>query len=172
MITLYLDMDGVVADFETAFGQKKFDKVLFRKKILEENLFENLPLMPNALDLVATCEQMISGVRGRIMFLSSLGSPTDVDLQNEVARQKNIWIEKNGFSRFRPIYVAHKGLKKRFATPHDILVDDTEQNIFDWEENFGKGIFYKDENILTHESEIRSHVYKLVTDNQKHTIIR
>jgi len=49
MITLYLDMDGVLADFDKEFhknGRQEHDSKRFRDAVMNDSLFEKLDMMP------------------------------------------------------------------------------------------------------------------------------
>lgn len=143
MLTINLDLDGVLANFDKRWqeleGSNKFNRTAFRNQIMENNLFQDLEPMPEMEDF----KKFISLYKTSFQFqiLSSLGSPIDTKQANEASRQKKMWLLNNGFD-IPAIFVHHKGLKRRFATPVSILVDDTKQNIWDFEDNHGVGIHY------------------------------
>jgi hypothetical protein len=57
--------------------------------------------------------------------------------------QKKIWLDTYNIT-FKQNFVPGKKLKKNFATPTSILIDDTESNIDDWIGAGGIGILHKD----------------------------
>lgn len=145
MITVLFDMDQVVCDFDSYY-EGAFDKVKFRNLVMNEKMFEKLGWTPNGLKFFNAVHTELedSYLDYNIQFLSSLGSPVDKELQLESARQKLVWLKNNGLDEYHANFPVHKGLKKRFATPNSILVDDIAQNIFDFNEHFGHGLLYND----------------------------
>ena len=53
-----------------------------------------------------------------------------------------IWLQKNAIT-FNPIFVPGSRLKKAYAKPDTIIIDDTEIVIDDWREAGGIGIWHK-----------------------------
>jgi 5'(3')-deoxyribonucleotidase len=55
MITLYLDMDGVLADFNkeyTKYDPQKADRKRFRSAVIDDKIFEKLDFMPDTQELL------------------------------------------------------------------------------------------------------------------------
>ena len=74
MITLYLDMDGVLADFNkeyTKYDPLKEDRKKFRSAVLEHNIFEKLDFMPDAQELLNHVSKL-NGIN--IEILTSMGT--------------------------------------------------------------------------------------------------
>lgn len=154
MITVYLDLDGVVFDFmkvyrkllgewETAEKGQNFTKAIYEYKI-----FEDLPLCGNAEHLLAELRKGQDLGLYRIEILSSTGSPNKPEQQLEVIRQKRIALQKHGIT-FPDNYTIHKGNKKLFANVKSILIDDHTENVNDFTQAGGCGILYVDGMDLT-----------------------
>lgn len=140
MITVFVDMDGVLCDFEKSYPIKVFDKAIFENQIMEHKIFEKLEWEPNGERLILELNALSD--RGiNIELLSSLGS-TKAEVAKECAKQKTKWLLDRGI-KFKRNFVVHKGLKKHFANPNSILIDDTDQNIWDFAEHAGMVVHYK-----------------------------
>jgi beta-phosphoglucomutase-like phosphatase (HAD superfamily) len=143
---IFLDMDGVIADFvkrykelyrmlpKDAEKKKQFDK--FFDEFIATGQFATLDLMPGAMD--------------GINFLSKLNIPTQMlsSTANEeryeaVSKQKKTWLQTHNIS-FTPVFVPGKRHKYKWATPTSIIIDDTESVINDWKKAGGIGILHKD----------------------------
>jgi 5'(3')-deoxyribonucleotidase len=144
---IYVDMDGVLADF---FGEwaRLMDKENWRdikdvspalaKIRATDNFWLNLPLLPQAKKLLA----MIKQVKGEYNICTS---PL-ADDPNSIPHKRE-WIEKN-LSFFPPknVYITHN--KPQYATNNNgtpnILIDDYGVNIDAWEAAGGIGIKHND----------------------------
>jgi len=145
---IYVDMDGVLADF---FGEwkklvgkdwREIDKDELEpalKKIRdEEDFWLNIPLTSNAKKLLGIIKQ----VKGNYKILSS---PLANDPKSEPHKRE--WIEKN-LDFFPPTEVIITKDKAKYATNPDgtpnILIDDYGVNIAAWESAGGIGFKHKD----------------------------
>jgi len=143
---IYLDMDGVIADFNKRYKElygmlprdaekkKKFHH-FFDEFIANDN-FATLELMPSAMDL-------IEYLRKANVPTQILSSTANQERYDTIAKQKMIWLQKHGIT-FNPIFVPGKRLKKQYATPDSLIIDDTEVVIDDWVEAGGCAIWHKD----------------------------
>ena len=149
---VYLDMDGVIADFfggvEKMFGVKHWKELTSKlsggqlkqeviDRITGSDFFANLPKFSTADSLI----QLIKSATGG--KFSILTSPLIGDHANS-AEQKKVWISKN---IERPDEVIVSGRKEKWAKQKDgtpnILIDDRPVNIEKWEAKGGFGILYQ-----------------------------
>jgi hypothetical protein len=142
---IYLDMDGVIADFDKRYielyGEKSAKMTVkseqqFREFIGGQN-FATLDLFPGALTLLKYLRELPIPVE----MLSSSASP---EYHDEISRQKKIWLDTHQVT-FNPIFVPGKHLKAQYATTTSILIDDDEQNIKDWNAAGGLGVLHRNE---------------------------
>jgi hypothetical protein len=154
---VYLDMDGVLADF---FGEwARLSKVDHYKDINdpEENLqlvrdhptfWVDLPMLPHAKALIKTVVEQFGEYR-------ICSKPLEGDTRSKPGKME--WIQKH-LSDMMPVEVVLTANKAAFATNEgnpSILVDDFGVNIDAWKAAGGIGIKYDDSqfpkvaNILT-----------------------
>ena len=144
---IYLDLDGVVADFSKRYKElyhmepreaekkKEFNK--FFDEFIATRQFETLDLMPGAMD-------------GLIFLRKHLTIPTQIlsstasqERYDSISKQKMIWLQTHGIT-FTPNFVPGKRFKYKFAGPDKIIIDDTQSVIDQWKEAGGIGILHKD----------------------------
>jgi 5'(3')-deoxyribonucleotidase len=123
MITLYLDMDGVLADFNkeyTKFDPQKEDRKKFRDAVINHHIFEKLDFMPDTQELL----NHVSKLRDiKVEILTSMGTH-ETTQANMAQMQKLKWLgEKN--IPYRANFVHNKQEKAKYATPTSILIDDS-----------------------------------------------
>jgi len=141
---IYLDLDGVVADFYKRYidlynvvpsevSRKEFD--LHFAHFIETRQFETLELMPGAIEL-------IEFLRGLDVPTEILSSTSNEKRHADISEQKLNWLKEHQID-FKSNLVPGKRLKKTYANPNSILIDDTPQNIDQWRQQGGIGILHK-----------------------------
>lgn len=136
---IYLDMDGVLADFdghfrnlfgldpsifETMEGSVAFWELIYEKP----NFFRDLPAFEHLMQVIHLSEQ----VTNRVVILSS---PSRINTPLCMI-QKREWIDKHLGKHFPAIFISDK---EKYAGPRKILVDDTPKKIDRWVKAGGIG---------------------------------
>ena len=143
---IYLDMDGVIADFvkrykelyhmEPREAEKKKEFNKFFDEFIQTNQFATLDLMPGAMDA-------ITFLRKASVPTQILSSTANEKRYDAISKQKMIWLQTHGIT-FNPLFVPGKKHKYKYATPDSIIIDDTESVIDDWRKAGGIAIWHKD----------------------------
>ena len=144
---IYLDMDGVLADFFAEYaklaGVKTYrdippasaDPTL--KKMVGTDFFSRLPKFP-------TTDSLVKLVLRYVDHYNICSSPLRGDAQHS-GEQKKIWLKQN--LNLQPKDVIITSIKERHAVQPDgtpnILIDDRGTNIVAWRANGGIGIKYQ-----------------------------
>ena len=173
---VYLDMDGVLADFFTEYAKlagikngnyrdippAKTDPTL--NKMVGTDFFARLPKFPSADQLVS----MVVKVYGHYHICSS---PLRGDHENSEA-QKKVWIQKH--LNPQPVDIIITANKSKYAKQKDgtpnILIDDRGSNISSWENAGGIGIKYQaDEDNLQTIVQGLQRAKKILAGEEQHT---
>lgn len=151
---LYLDLDGVFADFDAQLlnygvvNDKTFyhnpknthtpDQLSLRERVEEcmrtEGFWENLPMCPNSLELWDYCQQL------NPVILTAL--PNLKDWDERVKTEKQNWINKHFGESTSVIYCLRSEKVQYAKSLSDVLVDDNMQNIKEWNDAGGLGLFH------------------------------
>jgi hypothetical protein len=122
-ITLYLDMDGVLANFMKAYNAydpHKEDRKKFRDSVMQYKIFEDLEFMPDTQELL----NHVSKLRGvDVQILTSMGTHDPIQ-GNEAKRQKIVWLNKRNIP-YKPNFTRNKEEKAQYAKSTSILIDDS-----------------------------------------------
>jgi 5'(3')-deoxyribonucleotidase len=140
MITLYLDMDGVLADFNKAyikFDPKKEDRKRFRSAVMDYKIFEDLDFMPDTQELLNHVSRLQNV---HIEILTSMGTHDPVQ-GNETKRQKLKWLDEYNIP-YKANFVRSKVEKSEYANEHSILIDDSVGCISPFIKGGGHGILH------------------------------
>lgn len=145
--TIYLDMDGVLADFEKRFNElsdkgldfykssdvikAEFDSVK-KNMIREHGLFENLPLYDGAEYLV---NELIKITTQKNIVLEVLTAVGDYESDLSVV-QKKIWLSRH-FPQLKFGYCIKSHDKAKWAAAHTLLIDDREKCLVPFKERGG-----------------------------------
>ncbi len=144
-MNIYLDMDGVIADFFTELARhynvnhwkdlpNKDESV---KALKGTDFFERLPKFPTSDELV---EYIHTLTNGEWYILSA---PLREDHEHSTAMKRK-WLVKHGYT---PKDAYFDSRKEKYAVNENgranILIDDREEKLTSWTKNHGIGILYQ-----------------------------
>ena len=147
MRTIYLDMDGVVADFDTfvegvlgreigwGTSQDLTDEE-WVKLASVDRLYYQLPLMPDATKLVAYAKSL--STRFYVGFLTAIPRRTTIPTAQA---DKLAWVDKY-FPGMRMDIGPYSYDKQKWCVPGDILIDDRPSNIAEWTAAGGIAVYH------------------------------
>lgn len=142
--TIYLDMDGVLCDFDTrwkeAFGETPSETRAKNKfspnwdTFVQTEQFATLAPFPGWINLLSA----VSSYDVNLEILSSSGGQK---YHTEVTEQKKKWLKDHGINI--PVnIVPGRRLKSNYATANTLLIDDTPDVIMGFHEAGGYGILH------------------------------
>jgi 5'-nucleotidase len=144
IMRIYLDLDGVLADFDTHFveyfgvdPQSLDDDVMWGMINGYHDFYANLPLMKDAMELF---DKIAWNLEYDVTILTACPRSN----YRNAAIQKRAWVRKH-LSEMITVIPMMGGVNKAMFMhePGDILIDDMEKNCKAWEEMGGKAIIHK-----------------------------
>lgn len=147
-MTIYLDMDGVVADFSkyarTIISSPcdeytiKYPEHEWKKLAQNDRLYRDLELKDGANELVDWCTNYCERTKTGLFFLTAI--PTDNDMP-WAFYDKVMWGQK--YFNHIPVFFGPRSRdKSNFCKKGDVLIDDRPINIDQWKLAGGKGHTY------------------------------
>lgn len=148
MKTIYLDMDGVVADFNKYARQTlsvkethhKWPEQEWAKLRTNPHLYRDLDKTPEADVLVDTCRKLRDVDGWQLLFLTAVPNKNDMHWS---FYDKVMWAQKH-FPDIPVHFGPFSKDKHVHARPGDILIDDRTSNIREWAAAGGIAILHKD----------------------------
>lgn len=142
--TVYLDMDGVLSDFMSRYRELNGDwkrdsegrESTGWKEFCQGGYFATLDTWPGSAELL----QFVGRLDINVEILTSTGGEK---YHNQVREDKIRWCQDHGIF-YEVNTVPGRWLKKNWARPTAILVDDTDDVVQGWIENGGIGILHTD----------------------------
>lgn len=147
MPTLYLDMDGVIADFDgyarTVLGPKedlgtseKWPESQWRQLALVPNLYLKLPKMRLADRMVELCRRFRDELGWDLYLLTATPKGNDVP---DSFHDKILWTQQH-YPDLRVRFGPYSHNKADHYKPGDVLIDDRSSNCEQWRDRGGQVI--------------------------------
>lgn len=146
MKTIYLDMDGVVADFDRYANEllgtdrktHKWPPEQWRKISENPRLYRDLDKTPEADELVKFCKELCSKNNWNLLFLTAV--PKDDDMP-WAFYDKVLWVQER-YPDIPVFFGPHSHSKWKHCTKGDVLVDDRPSNCEQWSSVGGIAILH------------------------------
>jgi len=150
-ITLYLDMDGVICNFEKAYRamwhEFTFDRERFREAVVGRRIFETLEWMPNGETFIDEVRRLEKMYKLNVEMLTSTGSHR-TEMKAAAIEQKTKWLKDKGID-WKANFVCAKPEKSAYAVGRVILIDDMPGCIDPFVAKGGIGFLHKDSEFRT-----------------------
>jgi 5'(3')-deoxyribonucleotidase len=148
MTTLYLDMDGVVADFDEYAARTLgvppsagiYPDEIWYKLASNARLYRDLVKTPYADELVFQCSRIVKQCGYELKFLTAVPKGNDVPW---AFYDKVVWAQKY-FPGIPVMFGPFSKDKHVHCRPGDILIDDRKSNIEEWRVSGGLAILHTD----------------------------
>ena len=135
MLKIYIDLDGVLADFNRYMESNNLGK--FRSKkwpLLPKDFFLLLHPMEDAHELWNFVKQYDAYILTAV--------PRPAREMPDAAYHKKVWANIHFGIPEERILTVQRHEKKDYATPTSILIDDHKGNIIEWGDHGGHGILH------------------------------
>ena len=150
---IMLDMDGVIADFISVYNSvvPQIDsKEKFYDAVRVHRIFANLPMLPNAKNLLSL---LFDELQVEVQILSSLGT-YNKEVALEVAAQKTKWLHMHNINASKLNFVHSWSLKENYSSYRTLMIDDRSDVIASFTKHGGLGVLYDDSKFDTIKHEI------------------
>lgn len=147
MSTIYLDMDGVVADFDAKASEiigyshepnTRYPDEDWRKILQYQRFYRDLPLCINAKHLVTNVLHIAHQKNMDVKFLTALPRHNDFPW---AAYDKFMWVQQ--YFPGIPVWIGpYSDDKQLRSQPGDVLIDDRKSNIEQWNSKGGFAILH------------------------------
>ena len=143
-----LDMDGVVADFNTwcsdflgrpvSWEGRDLSDEEWQKLANEKNIYAKLPLIPESVELVLMAKKAARDFDMGLRFLTAIPRRTTMP---EAEPDKKEWVER--YFPGIPVEIGPFSKdKQKWCNPLDILVDDKHSNVIEWLRKGGVSVYH------------------------------
>jgi hypothetical protein len=166
MITIYLDMDGVLCDFDRRFMElfehREYDPRLFREAVLRHRIFETLDWMPHGKELLEGIVQIRNSYSPTVQLeiLSSTGT-SELVIREQAIAQKSSWLDKHGIDLPRN-FSTSKVEKSKWAHKGAILIDDRPGCVLPFRTRDGRAVLHEDRDYLFTLSQVRDYITEIL----------
>lgn len=146
MKNLFVDMDGVLVDFDKKlleiFGEypQQFKKEEWKRIANYPNFYGSLDWMPNGKKLWSNILQLKRERGFRLYILTGL------PMGDWAEPQKREWCKQN-LKGYDLVITCFSRNKHYYANKDSVLIDDREKNVLDWKNSNGFAIQHKDEEV-------------------------
>ena len=148
MRTIYLDMDGVVADFDLAAQRRLGYTITADERYPEEDwvklkenprFYRDLPLCQGAMEIVRSALTLAHHKGLQVKFLTAIPRGNDMPW---AFSDKMEWA--NHYFPGIPVFFGPYSKDKwQHCQPGDVLIDDRTSNIAEWQNAGGVGILHR-----------------------------
>jgi hypothetical protein len=170
--TLYLDMDGVVADFDAMAAQHlgrdlsgytqdgifSFVGDEWPKIQAIERFYRDLPPMKGCWQLVDTARQYRDRLGWRLLFLTAIPRLNDMPWAQY---DKILWVNQH-FPDIAVHFGPYSHDKQHHCRPGDILVDDRLTNCIEWRAVGGRAFHVVNRDVVASAQELEQNFQQLV----------
>lgn len=145
-MTVYVDMDGVLADFESKAieilggddWKEEIEKPNWGRLSAVQNLYEILEPMPDMMELWSFLEDRF-GIGHQIEILTAI--PKRAHFPDAVNHKRD-WIHRHIGPHVRVNFGPYAYDKQFYCKLGDVLIDDSEMNVDQWNARAGRGILH------------------------------
>lgn len=148
--TIYLDMDGVLVDFDAEF-LARFEMTIEEKDELtaerfwelfntkSKNFFYDAPPFDNVIDFVGAVHDLAVAHDYNVEILTAVPKLTR---HPSAKHEKKEWLKKHNLHHIPFNVGPHAEDKQKHCIAGDILIDDNVMNIVQWNAKGGFGIYH------------------------------